>query len=404
MVRKYVRAALMGTLLVMFSVVGVTATWAEKQNSGSGGRSGSGTKTTVDDHQNGGAAGHEAAVRHAHPVEHDASHPQSFQNKQGEKRRPGGQHHGTTWWRPEHYNVWWQPYCTAMNPPPPPPAPPTGDAGQTDSSGASAGDNGKTDNNSPPADDAPSTDNNIPAPGDTPQTGENTTTPSGSAQSDDNSPPAPGITQSDGNAAPVDAGQTQNSGAAGAAPDNASRQHQQRRIDLYPQAQAAFQTADYHKALNLIGQSLQSNSQNVRCHQLGVFALMALGRYEAAAAAAHSAAALSDIPTWPTVTQFYGGHIGQYTSDLRALEAFVRQHPNAGEGHFLLGFNYVVTGHKADAKPQFAEAIRLVPGDPLAAKLMQQLGGAAANVGQATPESATQPGATVRRGRGVLTR
>ena len=57
-------------------------------------------------------------------------------------------------------------------------------------------------------------------------------------------------------------------------------------------------------------------------------------------------------------------------------------HPSAAEGHFLLGFLYMVQGHKDAAKDQFSQAVKLTPQDTLAAKLLSQLS-------SATPQPAT---------------
>jgi hypothetical protein len=60
---------------------------------------------------------------------------------------------------------------------------------------------------------------------------------------------------------------------------------------------------------------------------------------------------------------------------LRALEKFVRENPRAPEGRFLLGFHYLIAGHRDAAAKELLEAVKLTPKDQLAARLLTQAGG-----------------------------
>jgi len=63
---------------------------------------------------------------------------------------------------------------------------------------------------------------------------------------------------------------------------------------------------------------------------------------------------------------------------LRALEKYVREHPNAPDACFLLAHQYEMLGHTKNALQQYEAALKLVPADKLAEKLVMDLGGKAA--------------------------
>ena len=83
---------------------------------------------------------------------------------------------------------------------------------------------------------------------------------------------------------------------------------------------------------------------------------------------------MGHIPDWPTLYGFYE-NMTPYMEQLRKLEKFVGEHPSAGEGRFLLGFQYAMEGYKNAAKEQLAEAVKLTPKDKIAAKLLTHAGG-----------------------------
>lgn len=145
---------------------------------------------------------------------------------------------------------------------------------------------------------------------------------------------------------------------------------------FYTQALAAFRQADYANAARLAAHATIDDPQNPNAHILAMLSLFALGQYRPAAMEAHGVAAMGHVPDWPTLFGFYQ-NAAPYTEQLRKLETFVREHPQAGEGHFLLGLQYLMTSSPAAAREQLAEAAKLTPQDTIAAKLLTQLGTAA---------------------------
>jgi hypothetical protein len=94
-------------------------------------------------------------------------------------------------------------------------------------------------------------------------------------------------------------------------------------------------------------------------------------------------------------------NVATYTDQLRALEAFIREHPQDSAARFLLAYQYTSCGHAEKAAHQLQQILAIVPGDRVAADLMTMLsappsGQPAATAEQPTPQppAETQPAAT----------
>jgi Flp pilus assembly protein TadD len=55
------------------------------------------------------------------------------------------------------------------------------------------------------------------------------------------------------------------------------------------------------------------------------------------------------------------------------LEKASAEKPKSAAEHFLLGYHYLMTGARDDAKTELAEAVKLTPNDKLASHYLQQL-------------------------------
>ena len=145
--------------------------------------------------------------------------------------------------------------------------------------------------------------------------------------------------------------------------------------DFHAQAIEAFQQGDYHDAVRLATHAIIDDPKNADDHLLLSLALFAVGQYRGAAMEAHSVVALGGTPDWPMVASIYNNNVDPYTQQLRALEKFVRDNKTKPEGRFLLGFQYMIDGHRAVARDQLLEALKLTPRDNLAAQLLTKEGG-----------------------------
>jgi hypothetical protein len=139
-----------------------------------------------------------------------------------------------------------------------------------------------------------------------------------------------------------------------------------------PQAREAFRNGDYRGALRLASHAAVDAPRDPAVHELISLALFALKDYRGAAIEAHAALSIGPPIDWPTLYSYYD-NVDTYTSQLRALEAFVRANPKAAEGHFLLACHYIMTGSKDAAKTELSEVITLAPKDKLAEQILKQL-------------------------------
>ena len=75
---------------------------------------------------------------------------------------------------------------------------------------------------------------------------------------------------------------------------------------------------------------------------------------------------------WPNLYGYYND-ADRYTGQFRKLEKAVSDTPTSAPAQFLVGYHYLMTGAKAEAKAHFAEAAKLTPNDKLAQHILKQL-------------------------------
>ncbi len=163
-------------------------------------------------------------------------------------------------------------------------------------------------------------------------------------------------------------------------------------FQYYSDARDAFLQGDYNTALRLAGHAGVDAPQNPKVHELISLTLFALGNYPAAASEAHAAMAMGPIPEWKELFSFYN-NVDKYTTQLRSLEKASTDNPKSAADHFLLGYQYLMTGARDNAKTEFAEAVKLTPNDKLASHYLQQL---QSNSPLTPPQMAARPRADAR--------
>ena len=159
-------------------------------------------------------------------------------------------------------------------------------------------------------------------------------------------------------------------------------------LQYYNDARAAFQQGNYRDALRLAGHAGVESPQNPKVHELTSLALFATGEYRGAATEAHAALAFAPPSSWADLYSYYNDN-DKYTGQLRKLEAAVKSTPNSAPAQFLLGYHYLMTGAKAEAKEHFAQAAKLTPNDKLAKHILNQLEAG----GAVTPPELPKPSA-----------
>ncbi len=143
-------------------------------------------------------------------------------------------------------------------------------------------------------------------------------------------------------------------------------------LQYYNEARSSFSRGDYRNALRLAGHAEVESPQNAKVHELISLALFALGEYKGAATEAHAALAFAAPSDWPHLYAYYNDS-DRYTGQLRKLEKTVADVPTSAPGHFLLGYHYLMTGAKDEAKEHFTQAAKLTPNDKLAQHILKQL-------------------------------
>ena len=140
----------------------------------------------------------------------------------------------------------------------------------------------------------------------------------------------------------------------------------------FSQARDAFKAGDYQQALDLADQVLKQTPDVPVVHEFRALALFALKRYDEASAADYAVLSTGPGWNWATLVGLYP-NVETYTNQLRDLEAVARQQPNAPSPQFLLGYHYMIQGHKEAAAAQFEKVTKLAPDDQLAASFVKVL-------------------------------
>ena len=112
-----------------------------------------------------------------------------------------------------------------------------------------------------------------------------------------------------------------------------------------------------------------------------------MGKYQEAAATIYAVLSVGPGWDWTTMSSLYSS-LDDYTDQLRKLEQYVKDNPNAGDGHLLLAYHYITMGHNEPASAQLKQVIELVPNDRVAKELLEMIGGS-----DALPDSGPPPAA-----------
>jgi tetratricopeptide (TPR) repeat protein len=138
--------------------------------------------------------------------------------------------------------------------------------------------------------------------------------------------------------------------------------------DALETSRAAFKTGDYTTALRSADEAIAATPDDVTLHEYRALILFALGRYGDAAGVLNPVLASGPGWSWETMVGFYSG-TSTYEGQLRKLESWVDGSTGKAEGHFLLGYHYLVCGYMEKAYEQFDKTVQLQPADGVARQL-----------------------------------
>jgi tetratricopeptide (TPR) repeat protein len=138
----------------------------------------------------------------------------------------------------------------------------------------------------------------------------------------------------------------------------------------FDDARAAFKGGDYATSLQMVEQAIKGLPGDATLHEFRALILFAQKKYKDAAAGTYAVLSVGPGMNWATMSGLYPD-TDTYQSQLRALEAYVRENPKASDGRFLLSYHYLVLGYTEQAVRQLESFSRLVPGDKLAPELVK---------------------------------
>jgi hypothetical protein len=163
-------------------------------------------------------------------------------------------------------------------------------------------------------------------------------------------------------------------------------------LNTFANAQALFRQGEYQAALNETNRAVALLPNDSLMHEFRGLCLFALGDYQTAAAAVHAVVSVGPGWNWGTVSNLYGSP-NAYTSQLRALESYCNEHPDASAPRFLLAYHYLLAEHNQEAAAVLTDVVRLQPDDQLATQLLKGL--------TTPPEAAPAPPSPPAHGRPV---
>jgi len=138
------------------------------------------------------------------------------------------------------------------------------------------------------------------------------------------------------------------------------------------QARNAFYRGNYAQALDRVDAALAQTPGDAVLHEFRALTLFAIRRYKESAAALYAVLSVGPGWDWTTMIGLYPSE-EVYEGQLHALETFVRQNPNAPDGHFVLAYQYMTAGHPDAALEQYERVVQLVPNDNVSRQMLSLL-------------------------------
>ena len=154
-------------------------------------------------------------------------------------------------------------------------------------------------------------------------------------------------------------------------------------------ARQAFYQGDYAAALASTNKALAALPNDPIIHEFRALVMFAQGKYKEAAAGLYSVLSVGPGWDWTTLSSLYPS-VDVYTKQLRALEAAVKQNPEAKDARFVLAYDYLTCGSKDAATEQLKELYKATPQDNVIKELLLMTAGPEALGASAAP-AATSP-------------
>jgi len=141
---------------------------------------------------------------------------------------------------------------------------------------------------------------------------------------------------------------------------------------LFNSARDSFKNGDFAQALQQSDAALAKNPSDTSLHEFRALCLFALGRYDDAASPLYAVLSVGPGWDWATLIDLYP-NVSVYTSQLRALEDYVKSNAQSASPRFVLAYHYATQGHFDAAANTLKQVVSLKPSDTLSAKLLEQI-------------------------------
>jgi uncharacterized protein (TIGR03066 family) len=152
-------------------------------------------------------------------------------------------------------------------------------------------------------------------------------------------------------------------------------------------ARQAFFQGDYAGALASTNKAQAAMPNDPIIHEFRALIMFAQTKYKDAAAGLYSVLSAGPGWDWTTLSSLYP-NVDAYTQQLRKLEAYVKQNPQARDARFVLAYHYMTMGSKDAAAKQYQQLYQQSPQDHLIKQLALLTGGPEAlGVSAATAEA-----------------
>jgi hypothetical protein len=168
------------------------------------------------------------------------------------------------------------------------------------------------------------------------------------------------------------------SAAASAPPITADSSAQDAARSFADEGEAAFKKGNYAGAMYALRHAAVDDPKNAVVVLLLGQALFATGKFDEAAGATQAAMRQLPQEKWGVVISHYTelyADTKDYTRQLRALEAAVKEKPGDPALRFLAGFHYAYLGFAQQAIDQLDKTLKLAPRDEMARQLRDELRG-----------------------------
>ena len=141
-------------------------------------------------------------------------------------------------------------------------------------------------------------------------------------------------------------------------------------------ARDAFKNGDYARASSEVDLAIKALPKDAALHEFRALIFFATKDYKQAAATLYAVLSAGPGWDWTTLSGMYA-NVTTYTEQLRMLEAYVKMNPTSAEAKFVLAYHYLTCGYSDSARKQYAEVLKLQPGDQLSSQMVKMLGGEA---------------------------